>query len=127
MKMNKILLTAALLVSINALAEGNSIFASLRSAGSWAWAKVPAVPSIVKKPACVATEFVQRHGLQAADWVWKHTPSKIQQLASNKRNLKIAGVVATAAALLVAGKHVIGRMVTTRNLAAQQAATRNAA
>jgi len=138
MNMNKVLLTATLLVSVNAFAGAAPVKNSymnrareeivrLCKAGAVnarnLWAKVPAVPAPVKAKATALKAWTLQKGSVAGKWVQQHTPAKVQQFVSNKRNLKIAGVTAAVVALCATGWRFLGNKLTTRTVAAQPETT----
>ena len=120
MKMTKILLTAVLLVSARAFAMDSetakqaqaSIFARARQAAGRllttgfskvsngakvVWGKVPGMPESAKAKLATGYGWAKDKGVTASSWVVTHTPESVKQALSNKRNLKIVGVVAALA------------------------------
>lgn len=138
MNMNKILLTATLLVSISAFAGATPVKTScmnrakaeivrLCNAGAInarnLWAKVPAVPAPVKAKAVALKAWTLQKGSVAGQWISQHTPAKVQQFVSNKRNLKIAGATAAVVATIAAGWRFLGQKLVTRTISNAQQET----
>jgi hypothetical protein len=128
MNMNKILLVATLLVSVNAFAGATLVKNSymnrakeeivrLCKAGAAnarsLWAKVPAVPAPVKAKVTALKTWTLQKGSVAGQWIQQHTPAKIQQFVSDKRNLKIAGAAtAVIASFTVAWRLLCNKLAT---------------
>lgn len=138
MNMNKILLTATLLVSVNAFAGTTPVKNSYMNRAKEEivrlckvgavnarnlWAKVPAVPAPIKVKATALKAWTLQKSSVVGQWIQQHTPAKVQQIVSNKRNLKIAGAAAAVIATVAAGWRLFGNKLTTRTVATTEANT----
>ena len=110
MKMNKILLSAALLISANAFAMEqsvvkngfftrakaslNSLFSKGSNVAKTAWAKVPSMPANVTAKLATARTFAAAKYGTASNWVKNTAPvvGNAVKTALTSRNGKIAGV-----------------------------------
>ncbi len=127
MKMNKILLSAALLISANAFAMEQTATEAVKTvktslfnrfkntasqlwtngsnkvatAAKYAWSKCPSMPASVRTKLANAGSFTAGKCTAASNWVVAKTPAVVKALTS--RNAKIAGAtLATAATVACA-------------------------
>lgn len=134
MNLNKVLLTAALLVSGHALVASEGTPAATATA-----AAVSSTASLVSRAKAVLLNFYSKgsekaktlieklpcpghipapmvnfgswtynKGAIAGKWVQNHTPAVVKNIVSNRRNWKIAGIGAAAVATAIACWHYFG-------------------
>lgn len=126
MKMTKILLTAALLISARAFAMDQAVeavadaaapvkatlvararqaasqlwtngIAKLSNGAKTVWGKVPGMPESAKAKLATCYNWTTGKGVAASNWVVNHTPAAVKTALTSKRNLKIAGAAAVLA------------------------------